>query len=317
MGDSMGDRIKVLRKDRGLTQKMLADATGLSFAAIKSYENNLRQPNSKAMAALEKFFDVSGMYLRGEVDDPRTASWEDSETNQAIKDTMAILFNEVLKQAQSLDDKGRKFLFDILVELRHVLNTPNQERDITLDLLQYTFTICTRYMDICSRSHQSNYDERSRLKKIRCTSAEEFEKKLEKIDGCSKPRIRLLPKQVSEQSASAGTGTYLGVDSFYTIYVEDNKETQRMMFAVPVSGNSMEPSFYDGDLLMVADEPVEQGDIGIFVLDGEGYVKQLGHNELISLNPEYEPIPLDESIRVSGRVIGVLDPTWIHDDTDF
>ena len=74
----------------------------------------------------------------------------------------------------------------------------------------------------------------------------------------------------------------------------------------------MEPTYRDGDMLIVekADE-LEVGEIGIFTLDGEGYVKMLGHGELISLNPEYNAIPMDESIMLNGRVIGILDPDWI------
>jgi len=60
--------LKKLRKDAGLTQKELANQTGLSLRSIINYENGLREPNSKAMVALEKYFNVSGEFLRGEVD---------------------------------------------------------------------------------------------------------------------------------------------------------------------------------------------------------------------------------------------------------
>ncbi len=61
-------RIKELRLDKKITQKELAKQTGLSVSSIIGYENGLREPNSKAMAALERFFCVSGDYLRGEID---------------------------------------------------------------------------------------------------------------------------------------------------------------------------------------------------------------------------------------------------------
>ena len=60
--------IRDLRKDKGLTQKELAEATGLSYSSIASYENGLREPNSRSMVILEQFFGVSGEYLRGGVD---------------------------------------------------------------------------------------------------------------------------------------------------------------------------------------------------------------------------------------------------------
>lgn len=117
----------------------------------------------------------------------------------------------------------------------------------------------------------------------------------------------------SIQSASAGTGTYLGPEAFETIHVRDNELTRRASFGVPVSGDSMEPTYHDGDILMVeGSEEIEVGEIGIFTIDGEGYVKELGAGELISLNPRYDPIPIGDSIRCHGRVIGILDTAWIE-----
>ncbi len=124
--------------------------------------------------------------------------------------------------------------------------------------------------------------------------------------------VAYFPLRCSTQSASAGTGTYLGPEAFETIHVRDNELTRRASFSVPVSGDSMEPRYHDKDILMVeGTERIEPGEIGIFTIDGEGYVKELGNRELISLNPRYDPIPINDSIRCHGRVIGVLEPEWI------
>lgn len=64
----MADRIKELRTGLGITQKELAKEIGISYASIVDYENGRREPNSRAMAALERYFGVSGEFLRGEVD---------------------------------------------------------------------------------------------------------------------------------------------------------------------------------------------------------------------------------------------------------
>ena len=122
--------------------------------------------------------------------------------------------------------------------------------------------------------------------------------------------LLLLPR--SEQPASAGTGMFLGPEDFETIYVRDNPLIRRASFGVPVSGDSMEPDYHDGDTLLVeAASDIRVGEVGVFTLDGQGYVKERGKDTLISLNPEYAPIPMDESVRCNGRVIGILDPEWI------
>lgn len=61
-------QIKDLRLSKGITQRELAEQTGISLRSIINYENGRREPNSKAMVALERYFGVSGEYLRGEVD---------------------------------------------------------------------------------------------------------------------------------------------------------------------------------------------------------------------------------------------------------
>lgn len=86
----MGQRIQELRKAEGLTQDQLAQKIGVSMAAIRNYENGLREPNSKAMAALERYFRVSGEYLRGEID--RDTFFRQSEAIQGQMDELISLF---------------------------------------------------------------------------------------------------------------------------------------------------------------------------------------------------------------------------------
>lgn len=51
---------------------------------------------------------------------------------------------------------------------------------------------------------------------------------------------------------------------------------------------------------------VESGQIGVFVLNGEGYLKMLQGNKLVSLNSDYDPVVIKEwdSFYPVGRVIG-------------
>lgn len=141
---------------------------------------------------------------------------------------------------------------------------------------------------------------------------EELERATEATKEDLAPKYK--PALYSTQKFSAGTGTYLGVDDFETILIQDNEATKKVKFCGSVKGNSMEPLYHDGDILMVSNEPVEIGDIGIFTLDGNGYVKKRGINDLISLNPDYDPIPMDDTIKCNGKVIGILNPEWIKDN---
>lgn len=78
-----------------------------------------------------------------------------------------------------------------------------------------------------------------------------------------------------------------------------------------VHGRSMEPSFYDGELVFVhASEEIPAGQIGVFYMDGQQWVKELGEGELISHAPGYAPRPMTEDVRCQGLVLGVCDESY-------
>lgn len=112
------------------------------------------------------------------------------------------------------------------------------------------------------------------------------------------------------QSASAGNGNYLFESSSEWRNVPKNSKTEEADFMLMISGNSMLPKFSDGDIVLVKKTPsIFEGEIGIFYIDGDAFIKQMGNGELISLNPDYPNISLKNcnDVRCFGQVIGVLD----------
>ena len=76
-------------------------------------------------------------------------------------------------------------------------------------------------------------------------------------------------------------------------------------FAIGVNGNSMEPTYSDGDTLLVEKQnSINVGEIGIFMIDGEAFVKELGNGVLISHNKDYEDKKINENTICLGKVIG-------------
>ena len=82
--------------------------------------------------------------------------------------------------------------------------------------------------------------------------------------------------------------------------------------AFRVRGNSMIPSFYDGEIIYISMfEPVRPGDIGIFRVNGKCYVRKLRMDKetkrikLIPLNLEYNSIePKDkDTFEIVGKVV--------------
>lgn len=118
--------------------------------------------------------------------------------------------------------------------------------------------------------------------------------------------VRLI--QYYQRLASAGSGQIVfdGVP-VEQIEIPDKPEYRRVSYAVGVNGHSMEPLYEDGDILLI--EPtcqVEQGEVGIFNVGNNAYVKKLGETELISVNKNYKNIPLTEDTKCMGRVVDKL-----------
>ena len=107
-------------------------------------------------------------------------------------------------------------------------------------------------------------------------------------------------------AVAAGSGSFLDSDAYDEIEIDDTVPISAS-FAVRVSGNSMEPRFIDGQIIFIKEQQtLEVGEIGIFSINGDAYIKKLGNSELISINPQYVPIRLNEfdSVHVFGKVVG-------------
>ena len=112
-----------------------------------------------------------------------------------------------------------------------------------------------------------------------------------------------------EDAVSAGTGEFLNDGKCVEITVDDTPLTERADFVLRVSGDSMQPTYYDGDKVLVENtEELRYGDIGIFILNGEGYIKEYRPEGLYSHNTKYGTIKVtdDDNIKIVGKVIGKI-----------
>lgn len=118
------------------------------------------------------------------------------------------------------------------------------------------------------------------------------------------PQIATLIIQKHLNKASAGYGYDLSdTDEWEEVEVVDTLQARRADFAVEVEGDSMNPDFYDGELALIKKTPdISVGDVGLFIHDGQGFIKEYGTDCLISRNPEYDNV-YGESYCV-GVVIG-------------
>ncbi len=120
------------------------------------------------------------------------------------------------------------------------------------------------------------------------------------------------------RAVSAGTGQDLS-DALKETYDVRDLAPAEANFAVRISGDSMEPEYHDGEIAWVKQtEEIENGQTGIFFLNGDGFIKQYRNDEtgvfLVSLNTKYPPIRIHEgdSFRAFGYVLGSIESSLIE-----
>lgn len=111
-------------------------------------------------------------------------------------------------------------------------------------------------------------------------------------------------------------------DSGTPIYVYDDSLTCRADCVFTVNGDSMEPDYPDGCMVLVKrisdSGELTPGDIGVFMIDNETYIKEYREDGLHSLNPAYPVMRFSdfEHVYLIGRIIGVFSPESIATEAD-
>jgi len=111
---------------------------------------------------------------------------------------------------------------------------------------------------------------------------------------------------------SAGTGVQAG-EEFPENYRLIKEPPRGTSYIAPISGNSMEPTFFNGQLVFVhATGQIPIGKVGVFFMDGQQWIKELGEGVLIPHNKIYDPIQITEDFRCQGLVLDVCDDSYFE-----
>lgn len=107
---------------------------------------------------------------------------------------------------------------------------------------------------------------------------------------------------------SAGTGEQIFDEPQFKVAVKGDVPIHDL--ALQVNGNSMEPMFHDKEVIFIEKtHDIKNGQIGVFIINGEAYVKKVYVEEdrltLVSLNKAYRDLHFyeNESVELVGKVI--------------
>lgn len=89
------NNLKKLRKERGLTQKELADALGIAKSTISMYENNNREPDFETEELIADFFNVDMNTLRGKQTNLKAPTLSDDVISFPVIGNIAAGYDEI------------------------------------------------------------------------------------------------------------------------------------------------------------------------------------------------------------------------------
>ena len=270
------DRIKFLKSEKKITNERLSELTGIPLGTLSKIMAGISDsPKLSNIIAICDALECSLDYI--------VSGKPENHNNYTLNDNEIRLMEDYRK----LDDHGR--------ELVSLVVDKEAER---VESLSYNDS--RRPAGVIVTSGRRATGKPSAFTE----SVKERNDSMYKQNGFGKRAVILY-----ELPVSAGTGMFLDGIGTNEIMIPDNAKTGDADYALRISGNSMEPKYHNGDILLVEEtDTVEVGEAGIFILDGAGYFKIFGGDRLISLNPEYSDIPLRDFAEVSccGKVVGKL-----------
>lgn len=285
-------RIKEGMELRGFKQADLVEKTGISKGALSSYVSGRYNPKQNNIYLISKALNVSEAWLMGaDVPMERKAEFQDHAAPPNVTYTQYKLNDEEKKIIDSLRSS---------MNAQRIKEFNDSEEKIIIsrinsNLVQFNTAGLTQV-----ESYSNDLLKIRDYRREELNEAEIISFKNSISPGSTETKMRLYTYM--QKIACAGNGFYfddIPTDMIKAPYMEGAD------FIIGVNGDSMEPLFFDGDMVYVEKcQMVETGDIGIFIVNNECYIKEAGEDGLVSHNPKYRTIPGTEEIQCVGRVLG-------------
>lgn len=123
--ESIGSRVKAIRKDQGLTMKQFGARIGISDAAVSQIESGKNGISEQSIIAICKEFNVSEVYLRTGAEEMYTSTKRERElvdfANLVLKDKSDSFRLAIVKALLEFDPNGPEWeivkrIYDKVVE---------------------------------------------------------------------------------------------------------------------------------------------------------------------------------------------------------
>jgi len=141
-----GQRLRQLRKERGLSLRELSEHLDLSFSTLGYYEREERQPDLDTLDKIASFFDVRHDYLLGHSD---IKTFDEYVLNND--------FDFIKEQFQELDKENRKYITDSIDSV-YLLLMANRKDPNALKIISKFFYLLHLW-DVEMRKQNTDFED--------------------------------------------------------------------------------------------------------------------------------------------------------------
>ena len=264
--------IRAGRKKKGLNQQQLAERIGVSRNTVAGWETGHSRP--------------------------------DLETLPRLCDSLGMSMNVFFGREEGVTGVERKML-DIFRAL--------EENDRQVMMWQMEALLAQRALSRAGGAAEQKKGTGPRIRESGAAGSGRMGRRSRKPEPTPRGealRRKALQLYRSDLSAAAGFSGTLEAERGEKVWIFADERTDKADEIIAVNGHSMEPTYYDGDLVLVQHtETLRPGEIGVFVVDGEGYIKEYQPDGLYSHNEAYAPMIFQDGneVRCIGRVLGRID----------
>jgi len=245
--------------------------TKISKSHLSNYIADRSKPDASKLKLLAMTLGVSEPWLMG---------YEVNKTSRTKKpdDSENVMMENYRKLTQPRKDKANAFIAELLTEQQNVFKSGDWKKEV----------------------------KEARLGTTEATGT----KKSKNVLVFEKKNGTTIYPEVIGAAAGAGTSHYADADFDEIMIPTDETYEDSYIMPMYVRGDSMEPKYFDGDVIWIDinDKSIAINQIGVFdTIDGR-VVKKMGVDELVSINRDYPDIELNEYMEFStfGKVIDVI-----------
>lgn len=110
--ESIGEKIKNLRKEHGLKQEDIAERLGLVHSSVSSWERDITKPPFDKLCALADLFNVSVNYFVESESNEIQKTEEKPRTYSRLTAEQSVFFTDLMTKALEMDIEEREKFID-------------------------------------------------------------------------------------------------------------------------------------------------------------------------------------------------------------